>query len=90
MILRLSTNITSFIVLNGYSIMGNEELSILNSWVQEFLYNLNFGFSHNDQIILGLISTFPIIVDTIFRYWIFHYLNYVSPSFVVIYHLMND
>nr|YP_008576315.1 envelope membrane protein [Eucalyptus melliodora]YP_008576400.1 envelope membrane protein [Eucalyptus polybractea]YP_008576485.1 envelope membrane protein [Eucalyptus cladocalyx]YP_010225922.1 envelope membrane protein [Eucalyptus aenea]YP_010226007.1 envelope membrane protein [Eucalyptus albens]YP_010226177.1 envelope membrane protein [Eucalyptus behriana]YP_010226262.1 envelope membrane protein [Eucalyptus cajuputea]YP_010226347.1 envelope membrane protein [Eucalyptus castrensis]YP_010 len=124
MILHLSTNITSFIILSGYSILGNEELAILNSWVQEFLYNLSdtikafsillltdlcigfhsphgwelmigyvykdFGFAHNDQIISGLVSTFPVILDTIFKYWIFRYLNRISPSLVVIYHSMND
>lgn len=123
-ILHLSTNIICFIIFSGYSILGNKELLILNSWVQEFLYNLSdtikafsillltdlcigfhsphgwelmigyvykdFGFAHNDQIISGLVSTFPVILDTIFKYWIFRYLNRVSPSLVVIYHSMND
>nr|UXE34164.1 chloroplast envelope membrane protein [Chrysosplenium pilosum] len=123
-ILHFSTNIICFLILSGYSILGNEELVILNSWVQEFLYNLSdtikafsillltdlcigfhsphgwelmlgsvykdFGFAHNDQIISGLVSTFPVILDTIFKYWIFRYLNRVSPSLVVIYHSMND
>nr|YP_008592945.1 chloroplast envelope protein [Camellia impressinervis]YP_009415852.1 chloroplast envelope protein [Polyspora axillaris]YP_009416113.1 chloroplast envelope protein [Polyspora dalglieshiana]YP_009525028.1 envelope membrane protein [Camellia gymnogyna]YP_010519310.1 chloroplast envelope membrane protein [Camellia lipingensis]YP_010955686.1 chloroplast envelope membrane protein [Camellia rubimuricata]YP_010955860.1 chloroplast envelope membrane protein [Camellia zengii]YP_010956209.1 chloropl len=124
MILHFSTNIICFIILSGYSILGNEELVILNSWAQEFLYNLSdtikafsillltdlcigfhsphgwelmigsvykdFGFVHNDQIISGLVSTFPVILDTILKYWIFRYLNRVSPSLVVIYHSMND
>nr|YP_010898332.1 envelope membrane carbon uptake protein [Micranthes octopetala]WHL46785.1 envelope membrane carbon uptake protein [Micranthes octopetala] len=124
MILHFSTNIICFIILSAYSILGNEELVILNSWVQEFLYNLSdtikafsillltdlcigfhsphgwelmlgsvykdFGFAHNEQIISGLVSTFPVILDTIFKYGIFHYLNRVSPSLVVIYHSMND
>nr|YP_009829372.1 envelope membrane protein [Prunus rufa]YP_010735068.1 chloroplast envelope membrane protein [Prunus mugus]UVU20437.1 chloroplast envelope membrane protein [Prunus sp. 'wuyi']UVU22565.1 chloroplast envelope membrane protein [Prunus campanulata]UYL25584.1 chloroplast envelope membrane protein [Prunus sp. Mt Wuyi]QJC59903.1 envelope membrane protein [Prunus rufa]WAK84572.1 chloroplast envelope membrane protein [Prunus sp. Mt Wuyi] len=123
-ILHFSTNIICFVILSGYSIIGNEELAILNSWVQEFLYNLSdtikafsillltdlcigfhsphgwelmigsvykdFGFAHNDQIISGLVSTFPVILDTILKYWIFRYLNRVSPSLVVIYHSMND
>nr|YP_009320291.1 chloroplast envelope membrane protein [Pericallis hybrida]ALE65939.1 chloroplast envelope membrane protein [Pericallis hybrida] len=123
-ILHFSTNIIYFIILSGYSILGNKELFFLNSWAQEFLYNLSdtikafslllltdlcigfhsphgwelligfvykdFGFVHNDQIISGLVSTFPVIVDTIFKYWIFRYLNRVSPSLVVIYHSMND
>nr|CUR02537.1 cemA [Acacia exocarpoides] len=123
-ILHFSTNIICFIILSGYSILGNQELIILNSWVQEFLYNLSdtikafsillltdfcigfhsthgwelmigsvykdFGFAHNDQIISGLVSTFPVILDTFFKYWIFRYLNRVSPSLVVIYHSMND
>ncbi|XVE66097.1 hypothetical protein DITRI_Ditri08aG0053500 [Diplodiscus trichospermus] len=50
----------------------------------------DFGFAHNDQIISGLVSTFPVILDTIFKYWIFCYLNHVSLSLVVIYHSMND
>nr|UTU96652.1 envelope membrane carbon uptake protein [Strychnos nux-vomica] len=124
MILHFSTNIICFVILSGYSILSNEELVILNSWAQEFLYNLSdtvkafsillltdlcigfhsphgwelmidsvykdFGFVHNDQIISGLVSTFPVILDTIFKYWIFRYLNRVSPSLVVIYHSMND
>nr|UXX47530.1 chloroplast envelope membrane protein [Camellia sinensis] len=124
MILHFSTNIICFIILSGYSILGNEELVILNSWAQEFLYNLSdtikafsillltdlcigfhsphgwelmigsvykdFEFVHNDQIISGLVSTFPVILDTILKYWIFRYLNRVSPSLVVIYHSMND
>nr|NP_783244.1 envelope membrane protein [Atropa belladonna]Q8S8W5.1 RecName: Full=Potassium/proton antiporter CemA; AltName: Full=Chloroplast envelope membrane protein A; Short=CemA [Atropa belladonna]CAC88056.1 potential heme-binding protein [Atropa belladonna] len=123
-ILHFSTNIICFIILSGYSILGNEKLVILNSWAQEFLYNLSdtvkafsillltdlcigfhsphgwelmigsiykdFGFVHNDQIISGLVSTFPVILDTIFKYWIFRYLNRLSPSLVVIYHSMND
>nr|YP_009689855.1 envelope membrane protein [Pentadiplandra brazzeana]QEG53878.1 envelope membrane protein [Pentadiplandra brazzeana] len=50
----------------------------------------DFGFAHNDQIISGLVSTFPVILDTILKYWIFRYLNRVSPSLVVIYHSIND
>nr|YP_010425886.1 CemA [Suaeda physophora]USL47565.1 CemA [Suaeda physophora] len=124
MILHFSTNLICFFIISGYSIMGNKELILLNSWIQEFLYNLSdtikafsillltdlcigfhsphgwelmigsiykdFGFAHNDPIISGLVSTFPVILDTILKYWIFRYLNRVSPSLVVIYHSMND
>nr|YP_009751042.1 envelope membrane protein [Pittosporum kerrii]YP_010541501.1 envelope membrane protein [Pittosporum kunmingense]YP_010541586.1 envelope membrane protein [Pittosporum merrillianum]YP_010541926.1 envelope membrane protein [Pittosporum perryanum]UYG18715.1 envelope membrane protein [Pittosporum brevicalyx]QIJ98487.1 envelope membrane protein [Pittosporum kerrii]UYG18970.1 envelope membrane protein [Pittosporum kunmingense]UYG19055.1 envelope membrane protein [Pittosporum merrillianum]UYG193 len=123
-ILHFSTNIICFVILSGYSVLGNEELVILNSWAQEFLYNLSdtikafcillvtdfcigfhsprgwelmigsvykdFGFVHNDQILSSLVSTFPVILDTIFKYWIFCYLNRVSPSLVVIYHSMSE
>nr|YP_010422980.1 envelope membrane carbon uptake protein [Girardinia diversifolia]USG95523.1 envelope membrane carbon uptake protein [Girardinia suborbiculata subsp. triloba]USG96031.1 envelope membrane carbon uptake protein [Girardinia suborbiculata subsp. grammata]USG95608.1 envelope membrane protein [Girardinia suborbiculata subsp. triloba]USG95693.1 envelope membrane carbon uptake protein [Girardinia suborbiculata subsp. triloba]USG96284.1 envelope membrane carbon uptake protein [Girardinia diversifolia len=50
----------------------------------------DFGFDHYDQIISGLVSTFPVILDTILKYLIFRYLNRISPSLVVIYHSMND
>lgn len=53
------------------------------------IYN-DFGLAENDQIISGLVSTFPVILDTIVKYWIFHFLNRVSPSLVVIYHSMNE
>nr|YP_010865420.1 chloroplast envelope membrane protein [Cymodocea rotundata]WGT74328.1 chloroplast envelope membrane protein [Cymodocea rotundata] len=123
-ILHFSTNIICFTILSGYFIMRNEELASLNSWVQEFLYNLSdtikafsillvtdlwigfhsphgwelmigsfyndFGLAHNEKIISGLVSTFPVILDTIVKYWIFRYLNRVSPSLVVIYHSMNE
>nr|YP_010503168.1 chloroplast envelope membrane protein [Salsola collina]UXE30528.1 chloroplast envelope membrane protein [Salsola collina] len=123
-ILHFSTNFICFFILSSYSLLGNKELILLNSWVQKFLYNLSdtikafsillltdlcigfhsphgwelmigsiykdFGFTHNDQIISGLVSTFPVILDTILKYWIFRYLNRVSPSLVVIYHSMND
>ncbi|KAG5589789.1 hypothetical protein H5410_040303 [Solanum commersonii] len=41
MILHFSTNIIWFGILSGYSILGKEKLVILNSWAQEFLYNLS-------------------------------------------------
>nr|YP_009869204.1 chloroplast envelope membrane protein [Allium macranthum]QKJ80708.1 chloroplast envelope membrane protein [Allium macranthum]QTX95169.1 CemA [Allium macranthum]UUF92486.1 envelope membrane protein [Allium macranthum] len=123
-IFHLLTNIICFTILSGYFILGNEELVILNSWIQEFFYNLSdtikafsillvtdlwigfhsthgwelmigsiyndFGLAHNEQIISGLVSTFPVILDTIVKYWIFRFLNRVSPSLVVIYHSMNE
>nr|YP_010387703.1 cloroplast envelope membrane protein [Pleione yunnanensis]UDP54155.1 cloroplast envelope membrane protein [Pleione limprichtii]UPO68542.1 cloroplast envelope membrane protein [Pleione yunnanensis] len=123
-ILHFSTNLICFAILSGYFVLGNEELFILNSWIQEFLYNLSdtikafsillvtdlwigfhsthgwelmigsiyndFGLAQNDQILSGLVSTFPVILDTIVKYWIFHFLNRVSPSLVVIYHSMNE
>nr|YP_009649384.1 chloroplast envelope membrane protein [Cullen corylifolium]QCD16492.1 chloroplast envelope membrane protein [Cullen corylifolium] len=123
-ILHFSTNIICFFILSGYSILGNQELVLINSLVREFIYNLSdtikafsillltdlcigfhsthgwelvigfvykdFGFAQNEQIISGLVSTFPVILDTILKFFIFRYLNRVSPSLVVIYHSMND
>nr|YP_009435680.1 chloroplast envelope membrane protein [Lobelia thermalis]ATG25682.1 chloroplast envelope membrane protein [Lobelia thermalis] len=123
-ILHLSTNLLSFLILSGYSILGTKELVILNSWTQEFLYNLSdttkalsillladlclgfhstrgweliisavykdFGFVHNDQIISFLVCILPVILDSIFKYWVFDYLNRVSPSLVVIYHSISE
>nr|QXI86334.1 envelope membrane protein [Gentiana producta] len=121
---NFSTNIICFLILSGYSIIRNEELAILNSWSQKFLYNLSdtvkafsillltdlcigfhspqgwefiissvykdFGFVHNNQIISSLVSTFPVILDTTFKFFVFRYLNRVSPSLVIIYYSMNE
>nr|YP_010362464.1 envelope membrane protein [Euphorbia schlechtendalii]UNS16254.1 envelope membrane protein [Euphorbia schlechtendalii] len=123
-ILHFATNIISFLILSGYSILSNEELFFLNSWVQEFLYNLSdtikavsilllidfftgfhsragweltigsvykdFGFAHNDQIVSVLVCIFPVIIDTFFKYWVFRYLNLVSPSLVMIYDSISE
>nr|YP_005089437.1 chloroplast envelope membrane protein [Silene noctiflora]ACU30440.1 putative heme-binding protein [Silene noctiflora]AEC04188.1 chloroplast envelope membrane protein [Silene noctiflora] len=123
-IFQFSTNIICFFILSSYSILANKELILINSWVQEFLYNLSdtikafsillltdfcvgfhshqgwelmissiykdFGFAHNDQIISVLVSILPVILDTILKYWVFQYLNRVSPSLVVIYHSLTD
>lgn len=50
----------------------------------------DFGLAHRDQILSGLASIFPIILDTIVKYWIFACLNRVSPSLVVIYHSIKN
>jgi hypothetical protein len=53
-------------------------------------FSKNFVFAHNERIIYGLVSTFPVILDTIIKYWIFRRFNRISPSLVVIYHSMNE
>lgn len=58
---------------------------ILIAWVVEHL-----GFAHNPYLISCIVSTFPVILDTIFKYWIFRHLNRISPSIVVTYHTMNE
>jgi hypothetical protein len=58
---------------------------IIIAWSVEHL-----GFPHNPYIISCIVSTFPVILDTIFKYWIFRHLNRISPSIVVTYHTMNE
>ena len=50
----------------------------------------HLGFSHNKHVISCFVSTFPVILDTVFKYWIFRHLNRISPSIVVSYHTMNE
>ncbi|MBE9075930.1 proton extrusion protein PcxA [Romeria aff. gracilis LEGE 07310] len=50
----------------------------------------HLGFSANHNFIFLFIATFPVILDTVFKYWIFRYLNRISPSAVATYKNMNE
>nr|AQM39513.1 envelope membrane protein [Thujopsis dolabrata] len=58
---------------------------LIMNWIFE-----NYGFAHNERIISFLISTIPVMLDTIFKYWLFYRLNRISPSLVAIYHKINE
>nr|UNJ16357.1 chloroplast envelope membrane protein [Boldiaceae sp.] len=114
-------SVTVFISL---LIIGQKQISILKSFINEVIYGLSdtakafliilftdifvgfhsphgweviiesmlrhFGLPESRDFIFLFISTFPVILDTIFKYWIFRYLNRVSPSAVATYHNMNE
>jgi CemA family len=50
----------------------------------------HLGISANHDFIFLFIATFPVILDTVFKYWIFRYLNRISPSAVATYKNMNE
>ncbi len=50
----------------------------------------HFGLPANRDFIFIFIATFPVILDTVFKYWIFRYLNRISPSAVSTYKTMNE
>jgi hypothetical protein len=50
----------------------------------------HLGLPASRNFIFLFIATFPVILDTIFKYWIFRYLNRVSPSAVATYKEMNE
>jgi len=50
----------------------------------------HFGLPASRDFIFLFIATFPVILDTIFKYWIFRYLNRISPSAVATYKNMNE
>ena len=50
----------------------------------------HLGLPENHYFIFLFIATFPVILDTIFKYWIFRYLNRISPSAVATYRNMNE
>ncbi|MFO0038238.1 MAG: proton extrusion protein PcxA [Synechococcaceae cyanobacterium] len=49
----------------------------------------HFGLPARENFIMLFIATFPVVLATIFKYWIFRYLNRVSPSSVATLHNMN-
>lgn len=50
----------------------------------------HLGIPENRDFIFLFIATFPVILDTVFKYWIFRYLNKISPSAVATYRNMNE
>jgi hypothetical protein len=50
----------------------------------------HFGLPENRGFNFLFIATFPVILDTVFKYWIFRYLNRLSPSAVATYRNMNE
>lgn len=50
----------------------------------------HFGLPASRSFIFLFIATFPVILDTVFKYWIFRYLNRISPSAVATYRNMNE
>lgn len=57
--------------------------------VLELLF-AHFGFPESKKFIFMFVATFPVLLDTVFKYWIFRYLNHISPSTVAVYHNMNE
>jgi len=120
-VLADSASVASFLALMRF---GKRQLSVFQSFVNEFIYGLSdtakaffiilftdmfigfhsphgwevlmeavlrhFGLPENRDFIFLFIATFPVALDTVFKYWIFRYLNRVSPSAVATYHNMNE
>ncbi|MBU6229726.1 MAG: proton extrusion protein PcxA [Cyanobacteria bacterium REEB459] len=50
----------------------------------------HLGLPASRDFIFLFIATFPVVLDTVFKYWIFRYLNRISPSAVATYKEMNE
>nr|YP_009105641.1 chloroplast enveloppe membrane protein [Xylochloris irregularis]AIT94291.1 chloroplast enveloppe membrane protein [Xylochloris irregularis] len=55
----------------------------------EFCFQ-HYGLPENPVFIKFLIAILPVLLDTLFKYWIFRHLNRVSPSTVVTYHALIE
>lgn len=54
------------------------------------LFLRHLGLPENRDFIYSFVATLPVILDAIFKYWIFRYLNQLSPSTVATYKNMNE
>lgn len=50
----------------------------------------HLGIAENNGFNSLFIATFPVLMDTVFKYWIFRYLTGQSPSSVATYKSMNE
>ncbi|MCC5638315.1 proton extrusion protein PcxA [Nostoc sp. CHAB 5844] len=50
----------------------------------------HLGVAANESLIFLFIATFPVILDTVVKYWIFRYLSRLSPSALATYKEMNE
>lgn len=50
----------------------------------------HFGLPENQDFVFLFVATFPVLLDTVFKYWIFRHLNKISPSTVATYHSMIE
>nr|YP_009294065.1 chloroplast envelope membrane protein [Hildenbrandia rubra]AOM67307.1 chloroplast envelope membrane protein [Hildenbrandia rubra] len=50
----------------------------------------HLGLTEDRDFIFVFISTVPVVLDAFFKYWIFRYLNRISPSAVATYRNMNE
>jgi CemA family len=49
-----------------------------------------YGFPPEQNFVFLFVASFPVLLDTVFKYWIFRYLNKISPSTVATYHAMIE
>lgn len=123
-ITNLLSDFIAVITVIWLLIIQTPQLTIVKSFLDEFLYSLSdatkafliilgtdifvgFHSPHGWEILLELtlrhlglpesktficlfVATFPVLLDTVFKYWIFRYLNQISPSTVATYHNMNE
>jgi hypothetical protein len=88
-IYSLSDTTKSFLLLLGTDLLVGFHSP--RGWELFLEFALNrFGFPHNENFIFLFVATFPVLLDTVFKYWIFRYLNKISPSTVATYHAMIE
>jgi hypothetical protein len=88
-IYSLSDTIKSFLLILGTDLLVGFHSPRGWELFLEFVLN-RFGFPHDENFIFLFVATLPVLLDTVFKYWIFRYLNKISPSTVATYHAMLE
>uniref|UniRef100_A0A8I6ZGY3 Envelope membrane protein, chloroplastic n=1 Tax=Hordeum vulgare subsp. vulgare TaxID=112509 RepID=A0A8I6ZGY3_HORVV len=93
-ILHFSTNIICLAILSGSFFLVTDFFVGFHStrgWelVIRWVYN-DFGWAPNELIFTIFVCSFPVILDTCLKFWVFFCLNRLSPSLVVIYHSISE
>lgn len=85
----LSDTTKSFLLILGTDLLvgfhSPRGWEVFLKWVFE-----HFGLSENSEFMSLFVATFPVFLDTVFKYWIFRSLNKISPSTVATYHNMIE
>nr|YP_010732360.1 chloroplast enveloppe membrane protein [Polulichloris maxima]WDY13274.1 chloroplast enveloppe membrane protein [Polulichloris maxima] len=85
----LSDTTKSFLLILGMDLLvGFHSPRGWELLLEGFLRHI--GLPENENFILLFVALFPVFLDTVFKYWIFRYLNKISPSTVVTYHSMIE
>nr|YP_009673834.1 chloroplast envelope membrane protein [Cuscuta bonafortunae]QDF46556.1 chloroplast envelope membrane protein [Cuscuta bonafortunae] len=77
-----------FLILFTYFFFGYHSTQGWEFTIRFFYHS--FGFGHNDQIISWLVCIIPVGLDMSFKYFLFQYLNRVSPSLLILYNSIRE
>jgi hypothetical protein len=85
----LSDTTKSFLLILGTDLLVGFHSP--RGW-EVFLESLlrHLGLPENSDFMCLFVATFPVFLDTVFKYWIFRSLNKISPSTVATYHNMIE
>ena len=85
----LSDTTKSFLLILGTDLLvGFHSSRGWEIFLEWFLRH--FGLPENTEFMSLFVATFPVFLDTVFKYWIFRSLNKISPSTVATYHNMIE
>nr|YP_009106610.1 chloroplast enveloppe membrane protein [Dicloster acuatus]AIT95393.1 chloroplast enveloppe membrane protein [Dicloster acuatus] len=85
----LSDTTKSFLLILGTDLLvGFHSPHGWEVFLESFLRHL--GLPENSEFMSLFVATFPVFLDTVFKYWIFRSLNKISPSTVATYHNMIE